>query len=128
MQQSQTSSSSLEPLVAKLTYRVKLSGEDRAAILALPFTVKRTERGQFLVRGRELASHSCVILSGYCIRSKITATGDRQIVSIHMKGEVVDLQNSLLKVADHSVQMLTPGKFGMSPRDAGIERTPAGAS
>src|SRR3954465_3540778 len=123
MQQSQTSSSSLEPLVAKLTYRVKLSGADRAAILALPFTVKRMERGQFLVRERELATHSCVILSGYCIRSKITATGDRQIVSIHMKGEVVDLQNSLLKVADHSVQMLTPGKVAMIPRDAVIQLT-----
>ena len=40
-----------------------------------------------------------------------------------MKGEVVDLQNSLLKVADHSVQMLTSGKVAMIPREAVIQLT-----
>ena len=123
MQQSQTNSSTLEPLVAKLAYRVALSAEDRAAILSLPFTVRTMERNQFMVRERELAMHSCVMLSGFSIRSKTTATGDRQILAIHMKGEVVDLQNSLLKVADHSVQMLTPGKIAMIPREAVIQLT-----
>jgi CRP-like cAMP-binding protein len=123
MQQSQTNSSTLQPLVEKLGYRVKLSAEDRTAILALPFTLKTVERGQFLVRERELAKYSCVMLAGYSIRSKMTATGDRQIVAIHMKGEMVDLQNSLLEVADHSVQMLTPGKVGMIPREEVIRLT-----
>jgi CRP-like cAMP-binding protein len=123
MQQSQTNSATLEPLVEKLTYRVKLSAEDRAAILALPFTLRTVERGQFLVRERELALYSCVMLSGYAIRSKTTARGDRQIVAIHMKGEVVDLQNSLLKVADHSVQMLTAGTVAQIPREAVIQLT-----
>jgi CRP-like cAMP-binding protein len=31
---------------------------------------------------------------------------------------MVDLQNSMLKVADHSVQMLTSGKVAMIPREA----------
>jgi CRP-like cAMP-binding protein len=74
------------------------------------------ERSQFIVRERERATHSCVMLSGFSIRSKLAATGARQIVAIHMKGEAVDLQNSLLEVADHSVQMLTPGKVAMIPR------------
>jgi CRP-like cAMP-binding protein len=123
MQQSRTNSSTLQPLVEKLVYRVKLNAEDRAAVLALPFTVRTMERAQFLVREREPATHSAVMLSGYSIRSKTTATGDRQIVAIHMKGEAVDLQNSLLKVADHSVQMLTPGKVAMIPREAVIQLT-----
>ena len=113
-----TSSSSLQPFVDKLTYRTKLSAEDRAAILELPFTVKTLERNQFVVRERELATQSCLMLSGFSIRSKLVATGNRQIVAIHMKGEMVDLQNSMLKVADHSVQMLTSGKVAMIPREA----------
>jgi CRP-like cAMP-binding protein len=40
-----------------------------------------------------------------------------------MKGEVVDLQNSMLKVADHSVQMLTAGRVAMIPRDEIIRLT-----
>ena len=115
--QSQTNPSTLEPLVEKLRYRADLDPDERAAIMALPFTIKTMERAQYVVRERELATHSCVMLSGYSVRSKLVATGDRQIVAIHMKGEVVDLQNSLLKVADHSVLMLTPGKVAMIPRD-----------
>ena len=121
--QPDTNSSTLEPLVHKLAYRAELNAEDRAAILALPFTLKTMERGQYIVRERELATQSCVMLSGYSIRSKVVATGDRQIVAIHMKGECVDLQNSLLKVADHSVQMLTPGKVALIPRDEIIRLT-----
>src|SRR5215218_5230260 len=121
--QRDTNRSTLEPLVEKLAYRTELSADDRAALMALPYTVKMFERAQFLVRERELATHSCVMLSGYSIRSKIVATGERQIVSIHMKGEVVDLQNSLLKVSDHSVQMMTAGKVAMMPREEVIRLT-----
>jgi CRP-like cAMP-binding protein len=123
MLQSQTDSSTLEPLVEKLTYRAKLSREDRAAVLALPFNVKRMERGQYMVRERDLATQSCLMLSGYSVRLKTTDKGDRQIVAIHMKGEMVDLQNSLLKVADHSVQMLTAGMIATIPREAVIQLT-----
>jgi CRP-like cAMP-binding protein len=118
-----TNPSTLEPLVKKLGYRSDLDAEDRAAILALPFTVKTLERSQFIVRERELATQSCVMLSGFSIRSKLVVTGNRQIVAIHMKGEAVDLQNSLLKVADHSVQMLTPGRVAMIPREAVVALT-----
>jgi CRP-like cAMP-binding protein len=121
--QPQTNPSSLEPLVEKLAYRARLSAEDRAAIMALPFTLKMMERSQFIVREREIATHSCLMLSGYSIRSKLMATGDRQIVAIHMKGEMVDLQNSMLKVADHSVQMLTAGKVALIPREEIIRLT-----
>jgi len=121
--QLQTNSSSLQPLVDKLAYRTALGAEDRAAILALPFTVRMMERGQFIVRERDIATNSCLMLSGYSVRSKMTATGNRQIVAIHMKGELVDLQNSMLKVADHSVQMLTPGRIAVIPRDEIIRLT-----
>ena len=109
--------SSLEPMVRTLGSRSKLDAEDHAALLALPFTVKTFERQHYVVRDREIATHSCVLLSGYAVRTKIVATGNRQICSIHIKGEMVDLQNSLLSVADHSVQMLTSGKVAMIPRD-----------
>ena len=121
--QPQTNSSSLEPLVAKLVYRTDLSAEHRAAILAMPFSIRRMERGQFIVRERELATHSCLMLAGYSIRSKLTATDSRQIVAIHMKDEMVDLRNSMLKVADHSVQMLAPGKVAIIPREEIIRLT-----
>ena len=107
----------LEPLVRKLAYRAKLSGADRDALLALPHTVKTMEQHHYVVREGDAAKFSCLMLSGYSVRHKIVAGGFRQIVAIQMKGEMVDLQNSLLGNADHSVQMLTAGKVALIPRD-----------
>jgi CRP-like cAMP-binding protein len=108
----------LNSLVEKLSYRVKLDRADREAIMALPFKSKMIERNHFVVREREQATHSCLMLSGYSVRTKIVGTGNRQIVAIHMKGEIVDLQNSLLQIADHSVQMLTASRVALIPREA----------
>ena len=109
--------SALEPLIRKLAYRQRLSTEDRAAIRALPHSVKRFEPHHYIVRERDAATHSCLMVSGFSVRHKIVGGGHRQIVAIHMKGEMVDLQNSLLGTADHSVQMLTVGQVAMIPRE-----------
>ena len=109
--------SRLEPMLGRLEYWQKLSREDRAAVLALPHAVKRLEAHNYIVREFDRAEYSCVLLSGFAIRHKVVAGGHRQIVAIHMKGELVDLQNSLLGRADHSVQMLTAGKIAMVPRE-----------
>ena len=121
--QQQDTPNPLGPLVDKLAYRTNLSEDDRTALLALPFTTRVMERHQFIVRERELASHSCVMLRGFSIRTKLVATGDRQILAVQMTGDFVDLQNSLLRVADHSVQMLTEGKVAMIPREEIIRLT-----
>jgi CRP-like cAMP-binding protein len=121
--QSKKQTHALAPLLEKLAYRANFSEAEKTAILGLPFTLKRLERAQFLVREREKATHSCLMLSGYSIRSKLVGSGHRQIVSVHMKGEVVDLQNSMLQTADHSVQMLTDSVVAMIPRQAVIDLT-----
>ena len=112
-----TQSLTLEPMARTLAYRLNLSAEDRAAILRLPHAVKTIERGHYMVRERARATHTCLMLSGLSVRSKVVGTGHRQIVAVHMKGDMVDLQNSLLQVADHSVEALTTSKVAMIPRD-----------
>jgi CRP-like cAMP-binding protein len=114
----ETGPTDLEPMARKLAYRVKLDAADREAILALPFHVKIREHNQYIVREHDAATHSCLMLSGFSIRTKLTGTGGRQIVAIHMKGELVDLQNSFLETADHSVQALTTCKVAYIPQQA----------
>jgi CRP-like cAMP-binding protein len=110
--------SPLQPLLEKLSYWRKFDADDQAAILALPHTIKKLERGSYVVREFDRAEHTCVLLSGYAVRQKSVVSGHRQIVSVHMKGELVDLQSSLLGKADHSVQMLTNGKIASISRGA----------
>jgi CRP-like cAMP-binding protein len=102
--------SELHLLIRKLDYWQKLDEADRQAILKLPHTIKTVEQHHYLIREFDRARQACVLLSGFAVRHKIVAGGHRQIVSIHMKGEFGDLQNSMLGIADYSVQMLTKGR------------------
>jgi CRP-like cAMP-binding protein len=108
----------LRPMVRKLSYWHKLDEADQEALLKLPHRTKRIERNGYIIRERDKTTHSCLMLSGFAIRHKIMGDGGRQIVAVHMKGDVVDLQNSFLSVADHSVQVLTQSEVAFIPRDA----------
>jgi CRP-like cAMP-binding protein len=110
--------STLQPMLRKLAYWGDFDAADERAILDLPHRTKRIERNGFVVREREKTTHSCLLVSGFAIRHKIVTNGARQIVAIHMKGDMVDLQNSFLDVADHSVQVLTDAEVAMIPRNA----------
>jgi CRP-like cAMP-binding protein len=105
----------LAPMVRKLAMHEELSSVDRAAILALPYTLRKLAGGQYLVWDGDKPQNTCLLLSGYAYRHKLAGNGGRQILSIHMKGDIVDLQNSLLGTADHNVQMLASGEVALIP-------------
>ena len=111
------SSSVMESFIHRLAFRVGLDEADREAIRALPVKLRALEQHQYIVRERDRAEFCCLMLRGFSMRHKVVGTGGRQIVAIHMPGEIVDLQNSLLGVADHSVQMLTAGRAALLARD-----------
>lgn len=105
--------STLEPMLRRLKYWHALDDADCQALLTLPHRIKRVEPHAYLVREFDRPAHSCLLLNGFAMRHKMVAGGHRQILAIHMKGELVDLQNSFLGQADHSVQMLTAGKVAL---------------
>ena len=108
----------LDGMIRKFERRASLSDADREALLGLPFRMTRAEPGRYLVREGAVADHSILIISGLAYRHKISADGSRQIVSIHIPGDFVDLEGSLLKVADHNVQALTRCDLATVPRAA----------
>jgi CRP-like cAMP-binding protein len=111
----------LFPLVIKLKNWAHLDDDDVAAILALPHTSRRLTLGQYIVREGDVATHSCLVVEGFAMRHKVVGDGGRQIINIHMAGDMVDLQNALLSVADHNVQTLTPMVAAFVPREAIVE-------
>ncbi len=117
----QSESPRLAPLVRKLSLHTRLDGDDEGAVLALPNTVHNLEPGQYVVREGDLPTHSCLVVSGFAIRHKIAGDGGRQIVNLHVSGDMVDLQNSLLSTADHNVQALTRLTAAFIPRENIVE-------
>lgn len=110
---SQVSLHVLAPMVRKLSLRVELTETDRDAILALPYVLRKLDAGQYLVWDGDRSQNSFLLLSGFVYRHKHAGNGRRQILSIHMKDDIVDLQNLLLGVADDAVQMLTAGEVAV---------------
>ena len=108
----------LEPMLRKLRLWVALNADDEQALLDLPHTIVTVRKQQAIVTENDVVSHCWLMLTGYCVRYKIVGDGRRQIVSIHMHGDLVDLQNALLGVADHGIQMLTDGTMAKVPIDA----------
>ena len=97
----------LSKMVRKLESRSALDDADRAAIMALPYLERTYEAPAYVLReGEPPKKHCSFIVSGLAFRQKLTATGGRQIVSIHMGGDFLDLQHLFLNRADHSVQAL----------------------
>jgi CRP-like cAMP-binding protein len=111
------SNHTLAPMVRKLQLWQPLSGLAVEAIFALPHAVRKLGAGQFIIWDGDRPQQTCLLLDGFAYRHKVAGNGSRQILSIHMKGDIVDLQNSLLGIADHNVQMLTAGRVALIPVD-----------
>ncbi|MES2494350.1 MAG: Crp/Fnr family transcriptional regulator [Pseudomonadota bacterium] len=75
-------------------------------------------RHEFIVREGEHARQCCILISGFAMRHKVAGNGLRQIFSIHMAGDAVDLHNALLGLADHNVEMLSKGEAAFISTEA----------
>jgi CRP-like cAMP-binding protein len=107
-----------EKMVRRLERHSPLGETGRRILLGLPHTIRPISANAHLVRDGDRTEHCCLLLSGFAHRYKITGEGARQIISIHMASEFVDLQNGLLSIADHSVQMLTDAEVAYIPQAA----------
>lgn len=110
--------STLSLMLRKFERRGALDDADKAGLLNLPYSMQTLEPAAYLVREGEAPRRSCLILAGFAYRHKVTAEGTRQIVSLHIPGDFVDLEGALLNVADHNVQTLSRCEIAFVPREA----------
>jgi CRP-like cAMP-binding protein len=105
----------LASMTAKLRQHSDLAAADINALLNLPHRLANIDQGAYLVRDGDKVDSCIVLLAGYVYRSKVAGSGAKQILSVHMRGDLVDLQNSVLGQADHSVQALTHASVAYIP-------------
>ena len=110
--------SPLALLVRKLSRCAALDPSDCAAVLALRHTLRTLDPSTYLLREGDPPQYCAVLKSGFAYRQKLTGEGARQIVSLHIPGEALDLQSLYLDVADHNIQTLTRAEVAMVPRAA----------
>jgi CRP-like cAMP-binding protein len=117
-----------EAFLRKLSARSPLSDDDRAVLAALPQGDVRVGTREFVVQEGERVDRSLLLLEGLAARYKLLPNGNRQIVSLHVAGDLLDLHSAILKVTDHSIAAFGPARIAHvlhEPLLAAMEASPA---
>ncbi|AWL93006.1 Crp/Fnr family transcriptional regulator [Bradyrhizobium ottawaense] len=99
-------------LVTKLTVSNHLDGDDIRAIESLRFRERHVGAREVIVADGVRPGECCLIVEGFASRSKTTADGARQVLSLHIPGDIPDLQSLHLKVMDHDLVTISPCTLG----------------
>src|SRR4051794_9228790 len=99
------------PLVRKLESVLVLSDAEREALQSVTGTVRTVDADQDILCEGDRPSSCCLILDGFAHRYKLTEAGKRQILSIHISGDIPDLQSLHLDRMDHSLGTLARSKL-----------------
>jgi CRP-like cAMP-binding protein len=100
-------------LTAKLRSLTELDAEDLQVIESVAVHGKLVPADYRIVGENEKSSQCVVILNGFVYGSKSTPLGRRQILSLHIPGDMPDLQGYHLKTMDHDLTTLTECTLGL---------------
>jgi CRP-like cAMP-binding protein len=78
-----------------------------AALLHLQHTQRSLEPGQFIARDAEPARFCFLLVAGFAMRHKIVSGGRRQILSVDLSGDVLNLDALYAGSCDYNVQALS---------------------
>ena len=101
-----------DALITKLTRSNRLDADDIDALRRLPMRVHELGPKEKIVADGARPAECCLLGEGFAVRTKTTADGQRQILSLHIPGEIPDLQSLHLHVMDHDLVTLTPCRLG----------------
>jgi CRP-like cAMP-binding protein len=105
-------------MLRKLDTESRLTAEEKTAICALPLKTRPFEKRVDLVEQGDRPHHACLIAEGIVCRYKCLSDGRRQILSVHVPGDLPDLQSLFLDRMDHGLATLTKGRAAFIPHAA----------
>jgi CRP-like cAMP-binding protein len=107
------------PLLAdKLSASLPRDADHHAALAALPHVIRTLRAGEFVVREEDQPHHGFLLLSGFTVRHKVLSNGARQILALHMSGDLIDLHQAVPTRADHNIQALSAASLAFVPLEA----------
>jgi CRP-like cAMP-binding protein len=104
-----------ELLIRKLEVRDAVSDEEKRVLRDAVGAAREIPPDTEFIREGDRPAASTLVLEGYTFRSSTLVSGGRQITSIHVPGDFVDLHSLLIKEMDHGVTTLTRCKVALVP-------------
>ena len=108
----------LKLFVRRLEARSQLSAMECEAVLALGGTPQKVAAHCDFVRLGDELQESCLIVDGLVARFAQLEDGSRQIISLHVPGDMVDLYSLMLPKAPSPLQALTNATIIKVPHSA----------
>ena len=107
----------LKLFVQKLEARSSLSDVEREAVVAISGQPQKVAAHRDFVRLGEELRDSCLIVDGLAARFAQLEDGSRQIISLHVPGDMVDLYSLMLPKAPSPLHALTHTTIIKVPHD-----------
>ncbi len=108
----------LNLFLRRLEARSTISAAERDAVLALNGQPQKVDAHRDFVRLGEEVQESCLIVEGLVARFAQLEDGSRQIISLHVPGDMVDLYSLMLPRAPSPLQALTNSTVMKIPHEA----------
>lgn len=99
-------------MIRKIESKFPLTAEEKRALQELPVQTQDVKTNQDIVQMGDQPSQCCLLLEGFSCVYKLTIEGKRQIMALHIPGDMPDLQSLHLKVIDINIASLSPCKLG----------------
>lgn len=99
-------------MISKLENSFPLSAEEKQALLELPIQLEDVKPHQDIVKMGDKPSQCCLLLEGFSCVYKLSLEGKRQIMTMHIPGDIPDLQSLHLEIADINIASISACKVG----------------
>ncbi|MBZ9653664.1 Crp/Fnr family transcriptional regulator [Phyllobacterium lublinensis] len=103
----------IESLLLKLESHDVVSEDEKSVLRSLITQQKHFSVDEDLVTEGSRPSYSTLLLEGFAARYKVLEDGSRQITSLQVSGDFVDLHAFPLKIMDHGIVALTPCRVAL---------------
>ncbi|MRG57457.1 helix-turn-helix domain-containing protein [Phyllobacterium sp. SYP-B3895] len=108
----------IESLLLNLESRDIVSEEEKSLLRSIITRGRQFEIDEDLVREGSRPTYSTLMLEGFAARYKVLDDGSRQITSLHIPGDFVDLHAFPLKIMDHGIVALSPCRVAFADHSA----------
>ncbi|WP_240613984.1 Crp/Fnr family transcriptional regulator [Salinicola acroporae] len=104
-------------LIRRLQSIHTVSKEEIRALRDLPLEIASLGPGHDIVRMGERPTQCCVVIEGFTCIYKLTSDGGRQIMAIHVPGDIPDIQSLHLGVMDFGLAPISSCTVGYIPHE-----------